>query len=63
MIIISNLNMTLSKVLFITANSIKPIQPACVTGSRSSILNGYAVEEKIEIAKRHCYLNKKNARA
>ena len=44
----------LSKVLFIaTANSIQNIQPALRDRLEIIDLNGYAVEEKIEIAKRH----------
>ncbi len=44
----------LSKVLFIaTANNINNIQPALRDRLEIIDLNGYAVEEKIEIAKRH----------
>ncbi len=44
----------LSKVLFIaTANNIQNIQPALRDRLEIIELNGYAVEEKIEIAKRH----------
>ncbi len=44
----------LSKVLFIaTANNINSIQPALRDRLEIIDLNGYAVEEKIEIAKRH----------
>lgn len=44
----------LSKVLFIaTANSIQSIQPALRDRLEIIDLSGYAVEEKIEIAKRH----------
>ncbi|MFN8252682.1 MAG: endopeptidase La [Ferruginibacter sp.] len=44
----------LSKVLFIaTANNISQIQPALRDRLEIIDLNGYAVEEKIEIAKRH----------
>lgn len=44
----------LSKVLFIaTANNISNIQPALRDRLEIIDLNGYAVEEKIEIAKRH----------
>jgi ATP-dependent Lon protease len=44
----------LSKVLFIaTANSLQDIQPALRDRLEIINLNGYAVEEKIEIAKKH----------
>jgi ATP-dependent Lon protease len=44
----------LSKVLFIaTANNIQNVQPALRDRLEIIDLNGYAVEEKIEIAKRH----------
>lgn len=44
----------LSKVLFIaTANSLQGIQPALRDRLEIIYLNGYAIEEKIEIAKRH----------
>jgi ATP-dependent Lon protease len=44
----------LSKVLFIaTANNVQNIQPALRDRLEIIDLNGYAVEEKIEIAKRH----------
>jgi ATP-dependent Lon protease len=44
----------LSKVLFIaTANSLQSIQPALRDRLEIIELNGYALEEKIEIAKRH----------
>lgn len=44
----------LSKVLFIaTANSLQNIQPALRDRLEIIDLNGYAIEEKIEIAKRH----------
>lgn len=44
----------LSKVLFIaTANTLQGIQPALRDRLEIIYLNGYAIEEKIEIAKRH----------
>ncbi len=44
----------LSKVLFIaTANNVQNIQPALRDRLEIIDLSGYAVEEKIEIAKRH----------
>jgi ATP-dependent Lon protease len=51
----------LSKVLFIaTANNISQIQPALRDRLEIIDLNGYAVEEKIEIAKRHLLPKQKN---
>ena len=50
----------LSKVLFIaTANNIQNIQPALRDRLEIIDLSGYAVEEKIEIAKRHLVLKQK----
>ncbi|MDP9229676.1 MAG: endopeptidase La [Bacteroidota bacterium] len=50
----------LSKVLFIaTANNIANIQPALRDRLEIIELNGYAVEEKIEIAKRHLFPKQK----
>src|SRR6478735_3917361 len=52
----------LSKVLFIaTANNIQNIQPALRDRLEIIDLNGYAVEEKIEIAKRHLMPKQKDA--
>lgn len=52
----------LSKVLFIaTANNIQNIQPALRDRLEIIDLNGYAVEEKIEIAKRHLVPKQKEA--
>ncbi len=52
----------LSKVLFIaTANDINNIQPALRDRLEIIYLNGYAVEEKIEIAKRHLLPKQKEA--
>jgi ATP-dependent Lon protease len=52
----------LSKVLFIaTANNLQAIQPALRDRLEIIELNGYAVEEKIEIAKRHLILKQKEA--
>lgn len=52
----------LSKVLFIaTANSIGDIQPALRDRLEIIELSGYAVEEKIEIAKRHLFPKEKEA--
>ncbi len=51
----------LSKVLFIaTANNISNIQPALRDRLEIIDLSGYAVEEKIEIAKRHLIPKQKN---
>ncbi|HEY9362222.1 MAG TPA: endopeptidase La [Chitinophagaceae bacterium] len=50
----------LSKVLFIaTANSVQSIQPALRDRLEIIELSGYAVEEKIEIAKRHLFPKQK----
>jgi ATP-dependent Lon protease len=50
----------LSKVLFIaTANSVQNIQPALRDRLEIIELSGYAVEEKIEIAKRHLFPKQK----
>lgn len=52
----------LSKVLFIaTANNIQNIQPALRDRLEIIDLNGYAVEEKIEIAKRHLVPKQRDA--
>ena len=52
----------LSRVLFIaTANNIANIQPALRDRLEIIDLNGYAVEEKIEIAKRHLLPKQKDA--
>lgn len=52
----------LSKVLFIaTANNIQTIQPALRDRLEIIDLSGYAIEEKIEIAKRHLIPKQKNA--
>jgi ATP-dependent Lon protease len=52
----------LSKVLFIaTANNLQNIQPALRDRLEIIELNGYAVEEKIEIAKRHLIPKQKEA--
>lgn len=52
----------LSKVLFIaTANSLQNIQPALRDRLEIINLNGYATEEKIEIAKRHLIPKQKEA--
>lgn len=52
----------LSKVLFIaTANSLQNIQPALRDRLEIIDLNGYAIEEKIEIAKRHLLPKQKEA--
>jgi ATP-dependent Lon protease len=54
----------LSKVLFIaTANNINNIQPALRDRLEIIDLSGYAVEEKIEIARQHCYPNKRKRTA
>ncbi len=52
----------LSKVLFIaTANSLQSIQPALRDRLEIINLNGYATEEKVEIAKRHLVPKQKEA--
>jgi ATP-dependent Lon protease len=52
----------LSKVLFIaTANNLQNIQPALRDRLEIIDLNGYAIEEKIEIAKRHLIPKQKDA--
>ncbi len=52
----------LSKVLFIaTANNLQNIQPALRDRLEIIDLNGYAVEEKVEIAKRHLVPKQKEA--
>lgn len=52
----------LSKVLFIaTANNLQNIQPALRDRLEIIDLNGYAVEEKVEIAKRHLMPKQKDA--
>ncbi len=62
MIIIWKLEYDLSKVLFIaTANNLQNIQPALRDRLEIIDLNGYAIEEKIEIAKRHLIPKQKDA--
>ena len=52
----------LSKVLFIaTANNINQIQPALRDRLEIIDLSGYAIEEKVEIAKRHLFLKQLEA--
>lgn len=52
----------LSKVLFIaTANDLNKIQPALRDRLEIIFLNGYAVEEKVQIAKRHLIPKEKEA--
>ncbi|MBA2330070.1 MAG: endopeptidase La, partial [Flavisolibacter sp.] len=52
----------LSKVLFIaTANNLQTLQPALRDRLEIIELNGYAIEEKIEIAKRHLIPKQKEA--
>src|SRR5688500_19977855 len=52
----------LSKVLFIaTANNVQNIQPALRDRLEIIDLSGYAIEEKIEIAKRHLLPRQKEA--
>ena len=52
----------LSKVLFIaTANNLQNIQPALRDRLEIIDLSGYAVEEKVEIAKRHLFPKQKEA--
>ena len=52
----------LSKVLFIaTANNIQSIQPALRDRLEIIDLSGYAIEEKVEIAKRHLVPKQKEA--